>query len=234
MSKTFETISSPEVIYATLKTFLDTRSTLSVSPSDIKDFFSSSILKIDNDRLLIDQVIPRTGNGLFKSEQPLDVRVSYKGTSYQFESRHIAYSIDNSDSPYHEITLPTRIQYLEKRSGHRIHLKLVESQPIKIAIPPVGLCEAELENISHGGACIRIKGNHLPLEACDVIDCNIEIASSAPLACKAVIKYYQYSPKTDETKAGVEFCQLSFPVEKQLHRMLMKLQQHNTRTDLTA
>ena len=232
MHETLETISSPEAIYATLETFLDTRSTLSISPSDIKDFFSSSILKIDNNRLLIDQVIPRTGNGLFKPEQPLDVRVSHKGTSYRFESHHIAYSLDNSDSPCHEITLPTRIQYLEKRSGHRIHLKLVENQPIKIAIPPVDFCEAELENISHGGACIRIKGNHLPLETCDVIDCNIEIASSAPLACKAVIKHYQYSPKTDETKAGIEFCQLSFPAEKQLHRMLMKLQQQNTRTEL--
>ncbi|PCJ91468.1 MAG: hypothetical protein COA46_08510 [Porticoccaceae bacterium] len=233
MSETLEIINSRGAISATLETFLDTRSTLSISPTDIKEFFSSSILKIDNDRLLIDQVIPRTGNGLFKPKQPLDVRISHKGTSYRFESHHIAYSIDNSGSPYHEITLPTQIQYLEKRSGCRIHLKLVENQPIKIAIPPVGFSEAKLENISHGGACIHIKGNHLPLETGDVIDCNIEIASSTPLACKAVIKHYQYSPKTDETKAGIEFCQLNFPAEKQLHRMLMKLQQHNTRTDLT-
>jgi c-di-GMP-binding flagellar brake protein YcgR len=233
MSETLETIDSQEAISATLETFLDTRSTLSIAPPSIKDFFSSFILKINNDRLIIDQVIPKTGNVLLKPGQPLSVRISHKSTSYRFESHHIAYSIDNSGSPHHEITLPTQIQYLEKRSGYRIHPKLAESQPIKIAIPSVDFCEAELENISHGGACIRIKGNHLPLEACDVIDCNIEIASSTSLACKAVIKHYHYSPQTDETKTGVEFCQLNFPAEKQLHRMLMKLQQHNTQTGLT-
>jgi c-di-GMP-binding flagellar brake protein YcgR len=122
---------------------------------------------------------------------------------------------------------------LEKRSSYRIHLKLSDNQPIKIAIPPGEFCEASLENISNSGACFRLQGNHTPLETCDVIDCAIQVADADPFTCQAVIKHYQYSPKTNETKAGVKFCQLSTPAEKQLHRILMKLQRHNIRTDLT-
>lgn len=232
MSETLETITAQEVISATLETFLDTHSTLSITPPGIKDLFSSFILKINNDRLIIDQVLPRTGNLLLKPGQPLSICINHKGTSYRFESHHIAYSIDTSGLPHHEITIPTQVQYLEQRSDCRIHLKPTESQPIKITIPPEELNGAALENISHGGACIRIKGNHLPLEIPDVINCNIEIANSKPLTCKAVIRHYHYSPKTDETKTGLEFCQLNFPAEKQLHRMLMKLQQHNTQVGL--
>ena len=233
MSDTLETMESPEAIVATLETLLDTRTTLSVSPPNINDFFTSFILKIEDDRLYIDQVMPRTGNSLFKPNQPLDVRISHRGISYRFKSHHIAYATDASGFPYHEIKIPTHIQYLEKRSGYRIHLKLADNQPIAIAIPPEEFCEASLENISHSGACIRLKGNYISLETCDVIDCNLQIANFAPLTCKAVIKHYQYSAKTNETKAGVEFCQLDFPSEKQLHRILMKLQRHNIRTDLT-
>lgn len=233
MAESLETVESPETIASILETLIDSRSTLSISPSGTKDFFTSFVIKIDDNHLHIDQVMPQAGNELFKPGQPVDVRLSHASISYHFTSEHISYSVDHSGFHCHKITLPTRIQYLEKRSGFRIHLKLAESQPIKIAVPPQGFSEASLENISQTGACIRIKGNHMPFETCNVIDCNIEIANATPLACKAVIKHYQYSPKTDETKAGVEFCQLSFPAEKQLHKLLMKLQRHNIRTDMT-
>jgi len=233
MAESLETVESPETIASILEMLIDSRSTLSISPSGTKDFFTSFAIKIDDSNLHIDQVMPQAGNELFKPGQPVDVRLSHASISYHFTAEHVSYSVDNSGFHYHKITLPTHVQYLEKRSGYRIHLKLAESQPIKIAIPPQGFSEASLENISQSGACIRIKGNHMPFETCNVIDCNIEIADSTPLACKAVIKHYQYSTKTDETKAGVEFCQLSFPAEKQLHKLLMKLQRHNIRTDMT-
>lgn len=233
MVESLETIESPETIVSTLESLIDSRCMLSVSPPGVKDFFTSFILRIEGNSLYIDQVMPLAGNELFKPGQNLNIRISHKSISYRFTSEYIRYSIDDSGFHCHQICLPTRIDYLEKRSGFRIQLKLAESQPIRIAIPPEEFCEATLENISQSGACIRIRGNHIPLETCNVIDCNIQIAQSSPLACKAVIKHYQYSTKTDITKAGVEFCQLSFPAEKQLHKLLMKLQRHNIRTDMT-
>lgn len=233
MSPTLETMESEETILALLETFIDTRCPLSISPRGSKDFFSSFILAIDNDNLWIDQVIPKTGNGLFKQDQRVDVRISHQGTSYRFQSTHLNYGLDGKGFPYHQISLPTEINYLEKRAGFRIHLKLAESQPIWISIPPEKQHRASLENISENGACIRLKGNHLSLETCNVIDCQIQIANTLPLACKALIKHYHYSAKANETKAGIEFCQLSFSAEKQLHKMLMKLQRHNIRNDLT-
>jgi len=233
MVETLETIESEETIASTLEALIDSRCMLSVSPSGTKDFFTSFILKIDGNSLYIDQVMPLSGNELFKPGENINVRISHKSISYRFLSEHIGYSIDKAGFHCHQITLPSRIDYLEKRSGYRIQLKLAESQPIRIAIPPQGFCEATLENISQSGACIRIRGNHVPFETCNVIDCNIQIAQSSPLNCKAVIKHYQYSTKKNETKAGVEFCQLSFPAEKQLHKLLMKLQRHNIRTDMT-
>lgn len=233
MVQSLETIEFPETIQSTLEDFIDSRSMLSVSPSASKDFYTSFILKVEGNGLYIDQVIPLIGNELFKPGQDLGVRVSHKNISYRFTSEHISYHIDDAGFHCHKITLPTRIDYLEKRSGYRIQLKLAESQSIKIAIPPQGFCEATLENISQTGACIRIKGTHLPLETCNVIDCNIQIARSSPLACKAVIKHYQYFKKTNETKAGVEFCQLGFPAERQLRKLLMKLQRRNIKTDVT-
>jgi len=233
MAKSLEIIDSPDIISATLETLLDKRSNLSVSPPGSKDFYTSFILKIESDSLYIDQVMPLTGNILFKPGQALKVRLSHKSISYRFESNHLSYSVDDSGFHYHKIALPTQIQYLENRSGYRINLKLSQSQPIQISIPPEGFCVASLIDISQSGACIRLKGNHLPLETCNVIECNLQIANSAPLVCQAVIKHYQYSKKTNETKAGIEFCQLSPSAEKQLQKLLMQLQRKNIRTDLT-
>jgi c-di-GMP-binding flagellar brake protein YcgR len=233
MAKSLEIIDSPDIISATLETLLDKRSNLSITPPGTKDFFTSFILKVENDSLHIDQVMPLTGNILFKPGQTLNIRLSYKNISYRFESKHLSYSVDDSGFNYHKITLPAQIQYLEKRLGYRINLKLSESQPIQISIPPEEFCDASLVDISQGGACIRLKGNHLLLETCNVIDCNLQIANSAPLVCQAVIKHYQYSKKTNETKAGIEFCQLSPSAEKQLQKLLMQLQRRNIRTDLT-
>lgn len=233
MAPSLEIMESQEAILATLETFLETRSSLSVSPQGSKDFFSSFIVNINDDNLRIDQVIPKTGNALFKVGQQLNVRISHQGIAYRFTSTHLGYALDDDGFPYHQITLPIDIKYLEKRTGYRIQLKLAESQPIWVSIPPEERFQASLENISQHGACIRIKGNHLPLETCNVINCNIQIADSAPMDCKAVIKHYQYTPKTDETKAGIEFYQLSFNAEKQLQKVLMKLQRHNIRSDLT-
>jgi len=131
MAKSLEIIDSPDIISATLETLLDTRSNLSVSPPSTKDFYTSFILKIESDSLYIDQVMPLTGNILFKPGQTLNVRLSHKSISYRFESEHLSYSIDDSGFHYHKISLPTQIQYLEKRSGYRINLKLSQSQPIK-------------------------------------------------------------------------------------------------------
>jgi c-di-GMP-binding flagellar brake protein YcgR len=233
MAPTLEIMESQEAILSTLETFLDTRCSLSVSPQGSKDFFSSFIINISDDNLRIDQVIPKTGNALFKPGQQLDVRISHRGIAYRFTSSHLSYGLDEAGFPYHQITMPADIKYLEKRTGYRIHLKLSESQPIWVSIPPEKRFQASLENISQHGACIRIKGNHLPLETCNVIDCNIQIANTAPMDCKAFIRHYQYSAKSDETKAGIEFCQLSFNAEKQLQKVLMKLQRHNIRSDLT-
>lgn len=232
-----ETIESSDAIVETLETFIDTRSSLSISPSGTKDFFDSCILSIGPNSLKIDPVTPKTGNILFKPDQTLDVRISHEGISYQFQAMHLNFvdsdsTTATSELAHHEITLPTSIQYLDKRSGYRIHLKLAESQPVWISIPPGEQCKATLENISENGACLRLKGNHLALETCGVIDCNIQIDESNPMACKAVIRHYHYSPNADETKAGIEFCQLGFSTEKQLHKLLTRLQQQNIQSDI--
>ncbi|MEH6616198.1 MAG: PilZ domain-containing protein [Porticoccus sp.] len=224
---------SIDAVTSTLETFRDIRSPLSISTPRTKEVFTSYILKIEHTRLHIDQLIPKTGNALLQPGQPLDIHITHKGIAYLFRSNHIIQSVDRSNLPFHEISLPTQVQYLEKRSSYRIHLKWTESPTVRVFTSEDNSCQALLENISNTGACIRLQDSHTPLEINGFIDCEILLKNMEPLRCKAIIRRLQHLPKAKEIKVGVEFWQLPTAATRKLHKVLMKLQRRNIRTDLT-
>lgn len=235
MPDALEIIESTAAVASTLETFRDIRSPLSITTPQTKEFFTSYIIKIESNRLHIDQLIPKTGNTLLQPGQPVDIRTTHKGTTYLFRSNHIAQSTDRSNLPFHEISIPTQVQYLEKRSSYRIHLKLSENPTVQVlATEGQHHCQALLGNISNSGACIRLKGDLSSLEINGFIDCEILIPSLGPLSCKAIIRRLQHLPQADETKVGIEFWQLPITTTRKLHTVLMKLQRRNIREDLTT
>lgn len=230
MAITQETLASPEIIAATLEKFIDIHCPISVSPVGIKDLFSSFIVKIDGHKLIIDQVIPKTGNTLFIAGETLDVRISHRGTAYQFQSTHIDYTIDNSGFYCHKISLPEKIHYTERRTDYRISLKLSDQRPVQVNASAQDNWKTILDNISQNGACLRIEGDHASFEPGDTLFCDLQLTSSMALKSEAQVKYCLYSPKKNETLIGVEFLQLSTPTKKQLQTFLMKLQRDHLRS----
>lgn len=228
-----ETMESIEAIISTLEMLRIGRSPISVSPLQTKELFTSYILKISDNQILIDQLIPEHGNSLLQPGKPVDIQITHKGITYLFRSEHLLQSTDHQRFPYHEITLPAYVQYREKRSSLRIHLKLAESPAVKILAADGKIYQALLEDISTTGASIRLKGNHSSVKINDTIDCKILLDDLGPLNGKAIIRQLKCLAKTNEAIAGIEFSELPIPTIRKLHKVLMKLQRRNIRTNLT-
>jgi len=235
MSESLQTMESAEAVFAVLETFRKFRTPMSVTTHKGADLFTSYLLKAKQNQLCIDQLVPKTGNLLLQPGQTIEFRIRYQGTTYLFNSIHLAQCWDDAGFEYHQIALPAQIQHLDKRAYYRIHIKLAENPVVQISMANGKPVEVRCENISKTGACLRFQDKHFSLETNNSIDCTIHLDGFDPLKCKAVVRYHQFHSNTSKNKigrVGIEFLQLPPADKKKLHKVLMKMQRHNLRSNM--
>jgi len=228
-----EIMNSTEDIVSIMETFREIRNPLSATPSSSsRGPYTSYILNVDTGGLYIDQLIPNSGNYLVQPGQEIDVRSTYKGISYLFRSRHISREVDGKGFPYHHVSLPTQVEYSEKRSGYRIPIKRDERPTFHMSVAQGETYLAMLENISNSGAYLRLREQHSPLELNSLVYCNFDLSGFGSLCCQAVIRHQKQLSKTQETMLGIEFWQLPESALRELQKAVMRQQRRNIRTYL--
>ena len=231
MSELPEVIDSTEEIEAFLESVALARNPLLISLAD--EVYSSSVINVEPDTLQIDQLMPNNGNLLLLPGRPVEMRVTHEGVPHLFRSVPIEFSTDSDGYPYHQISTPDQISSLRKRASYRIPVKLSESPRVRVWLANEQSCEAWIENISHSGASIGLKGKHEEVNLESIIECEMKLVEVEKLKCQAVVRHHHYLPKFNESCLGVEFWELPKTQAKILHGAIMKLQRHYIRTDLT-
>ncbi|MFT6275200.1 MAG: c-di-GMP-binding flagellar brake protein YcgR [Halioglobus sp.] len=228
-----ELMESTDDIVSILETFQECRNALSATSSaSSRGPYTSYILNVADDGLYIDQLMPNSGNYLILPGQIVDFVSTHNGIDYMFRATHISREVDESGFPYHHITLPTLVEYSEKRSRYRIAIRRDDHPYFHISIEQGRPQPAIIENISLSGASLRVKEHAISVEKDSLVDCKFDLLGQGPIQCQAVIRHQTRLTKTRETVLGLEFQLQGESSLKALQKILMAQQRRNIHTYL--
>lgn len=230
-----EVMESADEITSILETFCESRSALSASTSTIKRGpYTSYVLDVDTKGMYIDQLIPNSGNYLIQPGQVIDLITNCGGVDYVFKSLHISRGVDDAGFPYHHLSLPTEVNYSEKRSEYRITIKRDEHPIFHLADDSGESYLAALENISNCGARLRLRAPRSPLVTDSCVYCEFDLVERGSLSCHAVIRNQRQLSNTQEVVIGIEFLEMPDATIRELQKTLMVQQRRNIRTYLPS
>lgn len=232
MSETPDPIVAEETAANIVETFRRERTPMSVTIGASDTTFTSRLLRLRLDTLQIDQLVPEVGDQLLQPGMSLCLKTAYEGVAYWFYARHLEQAVDERGHSFHLISRPARVESEDKRSKYRIHTPLSEHIFCRVSLPAAAMSPVRLEDISEGGACVRLPAGEPRLQTGDMIEFSLEFEQFGALDCQARVRYLQPLTTVDETRAGVSFSNLPASETNKLRRILMKLQRRNIKTCL--
>ncbi len=147
-----DVLEDPKQIRSTLGTIDGTRTNLKIRLNNRGQPFTSSVLNVASDHILIDALFPYEGNDLIHDTRFLNVEFVLKKKAhipYQFTSSFISKETYNN-FPAIKIHLPHAIKRDQKRNYHRIEPSV--SDPVFVQFTLDNACyKNKAANISGGG-----------------------------------------------------------------------------------
>lgn len=222
-----DVLEDPRQIRSTLGTIDGTRTNLKIRLNDRGRPFTSSVLKVENDHLLIDALFPHEGNDLIQDTGFLNVEFvikKQKHIPYQFTSRFIAKETYN-DFPAIKIHLPGTIKRDQKRNFHRIEPSV--SDPIYIRFTLENRTyEEKAANISGGGIGFytNLSGDVL-WPGRELHDATITLPKPLSVECLSVIHtiHNRDHPVLINNKTASYYCGAEFDrIDKQARDTIIK------------
>ena len=216
-------------IGSALALFGEAKSQLSLHPPRAHESFGSSILSIREDQrvILIDELIPFTGNKQLKSGDSLDICIQHRGVENQFNCIYLSNAVQES-LPCHALAFPHEIKYLEKRNSYRVSLPVVDQHEVYLLSEDGRRCRCRVVDLSAVGAGIVLQNP------------KFEIEVGARIQCEMVLRGTEFSfpgrithlgrDRGSHINAGVEFLsEESSELFRQLEKTMMELQRKNIR-----
>ena len=156
-----EQITDPAKILRLLKRFTKRYTPLTVQIPNHKEHYTSCILNIDGKYILLDELLPSTGNELLVTERALLVTGKIDGIVIQLFTtlKHV----DDKDKMLtYYMKLPDLLEYQQRRQTYRASIPISRELPVIIENNNGILLKGELRNLSHGGAGMIFTGrqNH--------------------------------------------------------------------------
>lgn len=148
--------------------------TIQVEGSD--QTYSSSILAVKTDKnlLLIDELIPKSGNGILQHKKSLKFLAVHKGI-------HLSFTLDGIEAgfsrgiTFYKGKIPDRIYYPQRRRTPRVDISTI-SIPFKGVVQKTGIAlVGNVYDMSRDGAGIELPANRARIMRGDVLSsCQIE------------------------------------------------------------
>ncbi|WP_461516026.1 flagellar brake protein [Porticoccus sp.] len=201
--------------------------------TDQEHSYTSYVVEANSDSLLLDHFTPKSGNQRVIPGKTLYIETNLRGSQYQFQCEHLAYPVDQSGFPCHQLRLPEALRYSEHRTNFRVPVRQDISPPISIITATGSKLSGSLENISLGGACLKHSTFSDIRQTSTSVACEIKFDNKNTLAVDAIICYQTPLKSQSGSRIGIQFQNLHSAIYRELHHQVMKLQRLQIRTGLS-
>ena len=203
-----EQITDAKKISNLLKRFTRHYTPLTIKIANHQQRYTSCIVSVEEDHLLLDELLPSSGHPLLIAERALLARGKIEGVDIQFfTTLQREGSKDNLLTYY--MALPKLVEYRQRRETFRARIPVTMKLPLFIENKHGKKVKGELHNLSYGGAGIIMLPDKTIMEKGSLHKCAIELSKGEWIDCTVELRFAKNIPSRNTQFIGTQFVELS-------------------------
>ena len=191
---------------------------LTVKIGNQKALYTSYTVSVDTPFILLDELIPPSGNQILQEEGNISVTCKLDGVDIQFST-----SLERVDEADKLLTyymhLPDQIEYMQRRQDYRVNIPISKQLQVYLLDSNNQLCEGYLHDISHSGAGVVLPDS-IKFEIKQLYGCAIQLNDEDWLYCTIEIRYSKTIQPKGRQLTGTKFQNLAMPQPRLLRRSI--------------
>jgi len=216
-------ITGTEKISKFLQRFTKHYTPLTVRIPNHKQRYTSCIVSVEQDHLLLDELLPSTGHQLLVAERALIARGKLDGVDIQFATTlQRAGNKDNLITYYMDI--PKLVEYRQRRETFRARIPVTMKLPVFIENKKGEKVKGELHNLSYGGAGMIMLPDKTIMEKGAMHKCAIKLAKDEWIDCTVELRFSKSIPSRNTQFIGTQFIDLSATQSRLIGRCINELE----------
>ena len=209
-----EQITDPKKVSRLLERFTKRYTPLTVQIPGHEEHYTSSIVKVDEKHVLLDELLPSTGHQLLATERALQVTGKLDGIDIQFFTT-LDRVADKDNLLTYYMKLPGLLEYRQRRLDYRARIPMTMKLPVSIENKGGKMVRGELHDLSYGGAGMIFLADNTIMETGRLHECAIELPDGKWIYCTAELRFSKNIPSRKKQFIGVQFVGL-LPVQSRL------------------
>lgn len=198
-----------------------------------RDAFQSAIVELvpDAGYLVLDALVPDTGNALATVKQVIHLQTRLGGIDVRFSSRITARG-SQGGLPYYQAAYPLDIEHQQRRREFRVSVPFDRGMEVRYFPPAGGCIRGEVRDLSPSGFCARLlSGDVAALTPKDSRHgrCEIDLAAGLTLHTEAAICHVMPGRARSAPRIGACFTHLDARSERLLEQCCATLERERLR-----
>lgn len=217
-----EVISNPAKISRLLERFTKGYNPLAVQIKGHKELYTSSIISVDEKQILLDELLPSTGNQLLMAEHALQATGKLDGVDVRFTTS-LKHTDDENTLTFY-MNLPERIEYRQRRLSYRARIPMSMQLTVVIENKNSPKTKGTLRDLSYGGAGIIFLADDSHIKTGIQYDCIIKLPDGEDINCTIRLRYSKNIPSQKTQLIGVQFTGLLPEQSRHIGRCINELE----------
>lgn len=223
-----EQITDPKKISKFLERFTKQYTPLTVKIANHKQRYTSCIVSVEEDHVLLDELLPSTGHQLLITEHVILIRGKLDGVDIQFATTLQRVAEKDNLLTYH-MNLPKLVEYRQRRETFRARIPVTMKLPVFIENKQGEKIKGELHNLSYGGAGMILLPDKTIMEKGALHECALELPEGDWIYCKVELRFAKSVPARNTQFIGTQFVALSATQSRLIGRCISALEREAIR-----
>ncbi len=223
-----EQITDPKKISKMLERFTKHYTPLTVKIPNHKQRYTSCIVSVEQDHVLLDELLPSTGHPLLVAEGALQIRGKLDGVDIQFYTTLQRVAEKDNLLTYY-MAPPALLEYRQRRQTYRARIPVTMKLPVYIENTKGEKIQGELHNLSYGGAGMILLPDKTSITTGVLHECAIELPEGDWIYCTVELRYSKSIPSRRTRFIGTQFVSLSATQQRLIGRCINKLEREAIR-----
>ena len=223
-----EQITDPARIARLLEQLAKRNAPLAVRMPGQQSFYTSCTVAVETPHVLLDELMPATGQELLIKERTLKVACKLDGVDMRFSLTLVRVDEKNNLLTNY-MTLPTRLDYRQRRQHYRVHIPMSMQLITIIDYTNANndhnvLIEGLLHDLSHGGIGLVYPDSNITIEHGDTYECAIKLPETDWLYCTLELRYTKNVGTRGQQFIGACFVNLAPAQSRMIGRCISELE----------
>jgi c-di-GMP-binding flagellar brake protein YcgR len=204
MQSDSELIRDPARLVPLLKRLSKQHAPLTVRFPGHGEHFTSYIVEVDKNNLLLDELLPNTGQPLLDKHRVIQASAKLNGVDIHFKAP--LERVDNQKNMLtNYMSLPKQIEYCQRRSSYRVPIALSSQLRVIIEDDEGAMLHGELHDLSNSGAGLVFSDSEPVVQPDLLQECAIELIDGQWLYATVELRYSKNMPTGKRQLIGARF-----------------------------